>query len=372
MALSFTKKIISELFKEAGIIFNGKYPWDITVYNDNFFSRVFSSGSLGFGESYMDGFWESKELDTCITKLLKARINTRIIGFSGIVDSLKGHFFNLQNKTRAYLVGEKHYDLGNELYKTMLDKRMVYTCGYWKNAHNLDEAQEAKLELVCRKIGLKSGQKILDIGSGWGSFARFAAENYGARVVGVTISKEQVEYSRELCNGLPVEIRLEDYRSIDEKFDSIISLGMFEHVGHKNYRTYMEVVNRCLKDDGIFLLHTIGSNQSYNYTDPWIARYIFPNSLIPSLKQISQAAEGLFIVEDLHNFGADYDKTLISWFNNFQKNWPAIGDRYGEKFYRMWKFYLLSCAGAFRSRYNELWQIVYSKNGIPGGYNSIR
>lgn len=372
MVLSLTKRFISDLFKEAGIRLNGNYPWDITVYNDSFFNRVFSNGTLGFGETYMDGVWESSELDTCITKLLNAKINTRIVGITGIIDSLRARFFNLQNGACAYLVGKVHYDIGNDLYSNMLDKRMVYSCGYWKDAKDLNEAQEAKLELICRKIGLKSSDRILDIGSGWGSFAKFASENYGANVVGLTISKEQFEYSRELCVSLPVEFRLTDYHSVNEKFDHVVSVGMFEHVGYKNYKTFMEVVSRCLKDDGLFLLHTIGANVSYKYNDPWIQKYIFPNSLIPSLKQISEAVEGLFLMEDLHNFGADYDKTLVSWFNNFNENWPRLKDKYGEKFYRMWKFYLLSCAASFRSRHNELWQIVFSKNGVKSGYTSIR
>jgi cyclopropane-fatty-acyl-phospholipid synthase len=372
MVLALTKRFISDLFKEADIRLNGNYPWDITVYNDSFFNRVFSYGTLGFGETYVDGFWESAELDTCITKLLKAKINTRIVGVSDIFDSLMAQFFNLQNAALSYLVGQVHYDIGNDLYSNMLDKRMVYSCGYWKAAENLNEAQEAKLDLLCRKINLKSGDRILDIGSGWGSFAKFAAENYGAEVVGITISKEQFDYSRELCVNLPVEFRLTDYRNLNEKFDHIVSVGMFEHVGYKNYKTFMEVVSRCLKDDGLFLLHTIGGNVSYKYMDPWIHKYIFPNSLIPSLKQISDAVEGLFVMEDLHNFGADYDKTLVSWFNNFNESWPKLKDHYGEKFYRMWKFYLLSCAGSFRSRHNELWQTVFSKNGVKSGYTSLR
>jgi len=237
---------------------------------------------------------------------------------------------------------------------------------------NLDEAQEAKLDLVCRKLKLKRGQKVLDIGCGWGSFARFAAEKYKVKVVGITISKEQVDLGRGLCKGLPVEIRLQDYREVDEKFDHVVSLGMFEHVGYKNYRAYMNVVNRCLKDDGMFLLHTIGGNTSVKSFDPWIGKYIFPNSMLPSIKQIAQAAEGLFVMEDWHNFGADYDKTLMAWWRNFEKAWPSLKRKYDDRFYRMWRFYLLACAGTFRARKNQLWQVVFSKRGILGGYDAVR
>lgn len=251
---------------------------------------------------------------------------------------------------------------------------MTYTCGYWKDAKTLDEAQEAKLDLVCRKIGLKKGDRVLDIGCGWGSFAQYAAEKYGASVVGVTVSKEQVALGSERVKGLPVEIRLQDYRAIsDGPYDHIVSLGMFEHVGHKNYRTYMKKVHELLKDGGLFLLHTIGSNQLTPISDPWIDRYIFPNGMLPSVQQLGASIEKLFVMEDWHNFGADYDKTLMNWYLNFEKAWSSLKEKYGERFCRMWRYYLLFTAGAFRSRQNnQLWQIVLSKNGVPGGYQSIR
>ena len=249
---------------------------------------------------------------------------------------------------------------------------MVYTCSYWKNSDNLDNAQESKLELTCNKIGLKEGMRVLDIGCGWGSFEKYASEKYGVEVIGITISKEQVELGNELCRGLPVEIRLQDYRDVNEKFDAILSLGMFEHVGPKNYRTYMQKVSDCLEDNGLFLLHTIGSNVSNKIGDRWITKYIFPNGVLPSARQITNASEKLFILEDWHSFGADYDKTLIAWQNNFEKNWDKIKENYSERFKRMWNYYLLSCAGGFRSRKHQLWQIVFSKNGVRGGYESVR
>ena len=254
----------------------------------------------------------------------------------------------------------------------MLDTRMVYTCAYWKDATDLDAAQTAKLDLVCRKIDLQPGQKILDIGCGWGSFACYAASEYGAEVVGVTVSKEQAELARKRCAGLPVEIRLQDYRDVTEQFDHIISLGMFEHVGDKNFRSYMEKVHQCLKDDGLFLLHTIGHMLTVKNGDPWINRYIFPNSQIPSVYHIGKAIDNLFVMEDWHNFGADYDRTLLVWYNNFKQHWPELKKNYDDRFYRMWRYYLLMCAGVFRARYIQLWQIVLSKNGIPGGYYSVR
>ncbi len=253
----------------------------------------------------------------------------------------------------------------------MLDSRMAYSCGYWKDAKTLDAAQEAKLDLICQKIGLQKAMRVLDIGCGWGSFAKFAAQKYGAHVVGITISKEQARFAKNDCKGLQVEIRLQDYRNLRERFDRIVSVGMFEHVGCKNYRTYLRVAHRNLARGGLFLLHTIGCSRSVKSTDPWIDKYIFPNSMLPSARQITTAAEGLFILEDWHNFGPDYDKTLMAWHKNFTRNWDKIKDKYDDRFLRMWRFYLLSCAATFRSRRNQLWQVVFSKGGVDG-HMSVR
>lgn len=367
------KKIFELLFKEAGIKINGKNPYDPRIHDKRFYKRVLTQGSLGLGESYMDGWWDCEKLDEFFNKLLSFRIEKSVKkNLPFLFEILVSKIFNLQSKGRAFNIGKKHYDIGNDLFKSMLDKRMVYTCGYWKEAKTLNQAQEAKLDLVCQKLGLKPGQKVLDIGCGWGSFAKYAAEKYKVSVVGITVSREQVELGNKLCKGLPVEIRLQDYRDINEKFDHIVSLGMIEHVGQKNYRTYMEVANRCLKDDGLFLLHTIGKNESKNSSDRWLNKYIFPGGFIPSIGNIETSIANLFVMEDWHNFGTDYDKTLMAWYKNFDKNWDKLKPNYDKRFYRMWKYYLLCCAGGFRARKIQLWQIILSKNGVPGGYKSIR
>lgn len=360
------------LLAEAGVAINGKNPWDIQVHNSALFSRVLRSGTLGLGEAYMDGWWDAEKLDEFFYRVLQANLEEKINPFSLGLAYMRNLLTNPQRKSNAFEIGERHYDIGNDIYTAMLDKRMTYTCGYWKDATTLDEAQEAKLDLICRKIGLKKGMRVLDIGCGWGSFATYAAEKYGVSVVGVTVSKEQVELGRKISEGLPVEIRLQDYRDVNEQFDHIVSVGMFEHVGYKNYKTYMDVARRCLKDNGLFLLHTIGSNASHKGGDAWIDKYIFPGGQLPSIAQIGSAIEKTFVMEDWHNFGAYYDTTLMAWFHNFDAAWPELKNNYDERFYRMWKYYLLSCAGAFRARSIELWQIILSPNGVPGGYTSVR
>jgi len=367
------QKKVRELLEGTGVTINGSNLWDLQINDQRFYKRVLTQGSLGFGESYMDGWWDCKQVDELICRLLRDDIRKKLKSnwplVAGLILSV---LTNQQKGKKAFKIGEAHYDAGNDLYKAMLDKRMVYTCGYWKDALNFDEAQEAKLDLVCKKIGLKKGDRVLDIGCGWGSFAKFAAEKYGAHVVGITVSKEQLELGKKNCEGLPIELRYQDYRDVNEKFDHIVSLGMFEHVGYKNYRDYMKAAARCLKDDGLFLLHTIGWIKSETSLDPWIHKYIFPNGMLPSLAQISKASEELFVMEDIHSFGTDYDKTLMAWHENFEEHWPELKDKYDERFYRMWRYYLLVCAGSFRARKNQLWQIVLSKNGVVSGYKSFR
>ncbi len=366
------KKIAEEILSIAGIEINGNNPYDIKIHNEMFYQRVLNQGSLGLGESYMDGWWDCENLDEFFYRILYSKVDEKVKqNWKLLFKILSAKIFNRQSGARAFQIGEEHYDLGNKLYKNMLDKRMVYSCAYWKSAHTLDEAQEAKLDLVCKKLRLQPGMEILDIGCGWASFAKYAAEKYRVKVKGITVSKQQAELGKRLCQGLPVEIRLQDYRNISGKFDNIVSLGMIEHVGYKNYRTFMKVARRCLKDNSLFLLQTIGSNKSVNSTDPWIDKYIFPNGMSPSIKQIGTAIEGLLVMEDWSNFSADYDKTLMAWYENFNNNWNKIKSEYNERFYRMWKYYLLSCAGSFRARRNQLWQIVLSKKGILGGYKSI-
>ncbi|MCX8030316.1 MAG: cyclopropane fatty acyl phospholipid synthase [Thermodesulfovibrionales bacterium] len=372
------KSFVEGILSQANISINGKNPWDIHIRNEKFYERVLKDGSIGLGESYMDGWWDCDDLIEFFYRLLPLEPEKKVKKNIKLISYYLGYtVFNRSSKSRAFQIGERHYDIGNEVFENMLDKRLVYSCAYWKDAKNLDEAQENKLDLICRKLYLKEGSRVLDIGCGWGSFVKYASEKYGVQAVGITVSKEQVEYSKKICEGLPVEIRLQDYRDLkDEKFDYIVSVGMFEHVGHKNYRTYMEIASKCLKDDGLFLLHTIGNNTTKIACDPWIDKYIFPNSLIPSLKQITSSIEGLFIVEDLHNFRYYYYLTLVEWLKNFKKNWDKIKNaypqKYDERFYRMWTYYLCSSAASFKCGDLQLWQIVLSKKSVPHGYLSVR
>ena len=360
------------LLARAQVQVDGIQTWDLQVRNPRMFARVLAEGSLGLGESYMDGDWDTRSLDQLLARLLAARLDRQVLGWRDYWAALRAWLINVQSRRRAYVVGKRHYDLGNDLYQVMLGKRLVYSCGYWRTATNLDEAQEAKLDLACRKLELAPGQRLLDIGCGWGEALKFAAERYGVSGIGLTISREQADYARELCRGLPVEIRLQDYREFDEPVDRVLSIGMFEHVGVRNYRRFFELAANNLPADGLMLLHTIGTNVSTNHTDPWIERYIFPNSMLPSAAQITAASEGLFVLEDWHNFGTDYDRTLQAWRDNVEAGWDRLPARYDERFRRMWRYYLAASMAAFRVRNIQLWQIMLSPRGRPGGYVAPR
>ncbi len=366
-------RITAEMLSQARIAINGNRPQDIRVNNPKFFQRVLQEGSLGLGESYMDGWWECDRLDIFFQSILAAELDTQLPKrLSDIIRIVSARLFNFQTRKRAWIVGKEHYDLGNDLFSRMLDPYMQYSCAYWDRAETLEQAQQAKLRMICEKLQLKPGMTLLDIGCGWGGLSAFAAKEYGVSVKGITISVEQQIMAQERCKGLDVQIRLQDYRDLNEQFDRIVSVGMFEHVGPKNYRTYFEVASRSLKPEGLFLLHTIGSNQTDLNVDPWINKYIFPNGCLPSITQIASMSEGLFVLEDWHNFGADYDRTLMAWFDTFQQSWPEIKSNYDDRFYRMFTYYLNACAGAFRARNIQLWQVLLSPKGVEGGIRVSR
>ncbi len=359
------------LLASAGIMVNGTRPWDMRIHHPRTLDRVLGQGSLGLGESYMDGWWDCEQVDALICRLVQARLDQEVGRPLWWWDLLRARLTNLQSLSRAWQVARTHYDLGNGLYAAMLDPSMAYSCGYWAQAETLAQAQEAKLELVCRKLQLEPGMTLLDVGCGWGSLMLHAARHHRVQCVGLTLSREQLAWAQVQARGLPLHFELMDYRQFNPdgrmRFDRIASIGMFEHVGQRNYDDFFAMARRCLHDDGLFLLHTIGKNRSGAGIDPWIDKHIFPNGQLPSVAELARSAEG-FVVEDWHNFGADYDRTLMAWHARFEAAWPRLKSHHDERFHRMWRYYLLCCAGTFGARDNQLWQVVMSPSGLPGGY----
>ncbi|MGA8164778.1 MAG: cyclopropane fatty acyl phospholipid synthase [Waddliaceae bacterium] len=373
------KSIAQRMLESANVKINGPNPWDIQVLDERFYKRLFLAQTLGVGESYMDGWWSCDRLDELSFRIQRHLNQDRFLYVLLNFYQNIGHFFiNKQTKLRSLAVAEQHYNLNNSLYHAMLGETMAYTCGYWKQATDLSSAQLAKYDVICRKAQLKSGEKVLELGCGWGGFAKYAAENYGATVDAVNIAREQIHYAQTLCRGLPIRLHTCDYRDVDFynphriQYDKVISIGLCEHVGHKNYGRFLGLVRNQLKEDGLFLLHTIGKNVTTAVTDRWVQKYIFPGGMLPTLKLLSQASEKHFVIEDMHNFGADYDKTLMAWHHNFERAWPNFNDQFDERFYRMWSYYLLGSAGAFRARTMQLWQLILSPKGKLNGYMSLR
>ena len=366
------RRRVERLLAACDLRVDGGRPQDPRVHDPRFFRRVMSGGSLALGESYMDGWWDAGSLDGFLSGLLAGDVDRRVRGWGEAWLALRAWLSNNQTRRRSREVARRHYDLGNDLYEAMLGRLRVYSCGYWAGAPDLDTAQADKLELCCRKLGLAPGMRLLDIGCGFGEALAWAAERHGVSGVGVTISQRQADWARKRCAGLPVEIRLQDYRDVEGRFDRVLSIGMFEHVGKRNYRAFFDKARRLLEPDGLFLLHSIGGERSTRHTDPWIARYIFPNSMLPSAAQVAAATEGRFVIEDWHNFGADYDLTLQAWRRNFDAAWPRLAARYDERFRRMWHYYLAVSMASFRTRRNQLWQLVLSPRGVPGGWRLRR
>ena len=357
------ERIVRRLLESADIRVGGTRPCDIRVHHPDFYKRALRDGRLGIGESYLDGQWEADAVDQFVERLLRHRLHEHVQDWQAMVYVAAARAVNLQNFQRVSRAVERHYDIGNDLYRAMLGPTLSYTCAYWKDADDLDQAQRNKLDLVCRKLDLKPGMTVLELGCGWGTFAKFACENYGVHVTGCTLSREQLALGRDLCAGLDVELRLQDYRDATGAFDRVVSIGMMEHVGYKNHRAYFETVDRCLKPGGVAFVHTIGGSVSEKLIDSFFHKYLFPNALIPSLAQLASAAEGLFVVEDVHNIGPHYEPTLMAWHERFEAAWPSLKNRYDERFHRLWRFYLLSSAGSFRARFTQLYQIVLTRPG---------
>jgi cyclopropane-fatty-acyl-phospholipid synthase len=373
------KQRLARILAMGDVSLNGPHHYDMMVHNDALYKRIYREGTLGAGEAYVDGWWDCLALDEFFYRVLRhASIQDLYNNWQVARLIVKNVIKNSQSLLGSKKVAEQHYNIGNELYEKMLGPTMAYTCAYWQGADHLDQAQEQKYELICQKMGISEGDQVLELGCGWGSFAKYAAKTRGAEVTAVNISTEQMKYARAHLGDLPVSYITSDYRHIDaynphgKQFDKVVSIGMCEHVGYKNYQKLMQVVAAQIKQEGLFLLHTIGKNDSFHFVDPWIEKYIFPNSILPSVKRLSAAFESYFVLEDLHNFGADYDKTLMAWHDNFELHWPSMKDQYDERFRRMWRYYLLSCAGAFRARSLQLWQFVLSPKGQEDGYKSVR
>jgi len=361
------ERVIAELLAKADVTVNGPNPWDLQVRDDRAYDRVLREGSIGFGEAFMARWLDCDRVDLLVDRVYRAQLNEQVEAKAALFEAFKARINPFGSRARSFEIGEWHYDTGNDLFEKMLDPYMVYSCAYWHRADTLDDAQRDKLELICRKLQLQPGMRVLDIGCGFGGLARYAAEHYGVSVTGLTVSKRQAELATRKASGLPVEFLLKDYRDVNDTFDRVVSVGMFEHVGRRHHREFFAACDRCLKPSGLLVLHTIGylKEQPLN---PWYDKYIMPGVEFPTVSNIVDTVGPNFALENFHSWeGAHYDKTLMAWFERFQHSWDELKTAYDDKFYQMWKLYLQGCAGGFRAGKMRVWQRVFSKD-LPGGY----
>lgn len=364
---------VRKLLNEAEIEINGNNQGDIHVHNPKLYSRVMAGGSLALGESYMDGWWDSDRLDVFFTKLLQSNIQDKVQSDPAtILAGLHARIFNSQQGNKAFEIGKRHYDMGNALFERMLGKTMAYSCAFFDGVKDLDHAQTNKINTSLNKLHAKPGMTLLDIGCGWGSIIHQAASTYKLDATGITVSHEQKEWSNRAIAADNLEgsarVKYQKWQDLpsDQQYDRIISIGAFEHFGYKNYKSFFEKVRSVLKDDGIFLLHTIGGLTPVHANEPWLEKYIFPHSMLPAMSQISKASTGVLAMKHVEEKGRNYDPTLMAWYTNLDKNWEEIRktdpSHYDTRFRRMMDYYLLMCAGTFRSGKNQVWQIIFTKD----------
>jgi cyclopropane-fatty-acyl-phospholipid synthase len=357
------------------------------IHDERFFLRSLTGADVGMGESFMDGDWTSPDLVSLVRLAIR---NLRLVDASHpVTASARGFVSRVRHRFRANSLRgvvrniRHHYDLGNEFYRLFLDKRMLYSCGvFLRSDDSLETAQLQKLDLICRKLQLRPGDRVLEIGCGWGAFAVYAAQHYGVHVTGLTLSPAQHQFASQLVTESAfstgsVQFLLEDYRNISGTFDKIVSIEMFEAVGLERYDEFFGACDRLLAGDGTMLLQTITlldrEFASYRKRVDWIQTYIFPGSELASLAEIhgSLARSTRISLVQLENFGLHYAHTLMNWRERFFQNLDAV-QRLGfdARFQRMWDFYLAWCEGAFRERYINVAQILLAKNGtqrsLPG------
>ena len=378
-------RFLTKLFKEGGLVLidanSKKYfignpkkenPLTLKLLDKSLHYKLLFYPDLYFGEAYSNGSLtiENGTLTEFLNMALRNIGRKETNFFSEFLNKIRGSYryltnFNYIKKSKMNIA--RHYDISDDLYDLFLDSKRQYSCAYFKNENDsLETAQNNKINHIIKKLNLKPNQKVLDIGSGWGSLAIEIAKKTQCQVLGITLSESQFEYSKKKAKqmnmGNQVEFRLCDYREVKEKFDRIVSVGMFEHVGRKFYRTFFNKIQAILKDDGIALLHTIGSVNPPRQPQPWITRYIFPGGYTPSLSQLTVPVEksGL-ILTDLEILRMHYSHTLRHWKERFIKNKDKAIKMFDEKFFRMWEFYLTSCETAFRWGDQVVFQLQLTK-----------
>ena len=364
---NYKKYVIGKPIKEKPItikLLDKKLNYKLLINPDLYFGEAYTDGSLIIENGTLTEF-----LDITFKNIGRGDINI----YGKILNKINGTYRYLTNFNKIVKSKKNvshHYDISEKLYDLFLDSNRQYSCAYFKNEEDtLEQAQNNKIDHIIKKLNIKPNQKILDIGSGWGTLALAIANKTKASVIGITLSENQHQYSnnkaKEMNLSNQVEFKLIDYRELNEKFDRIVSVGMFEHVGRKFYKTYFSQVSKLLKDKGIALIHTIGSSNPPRDPQPWITKYIFPGGYTPSLSELAKPIENSgLIISDIEVLRMHYAHTLRHWKKRFLSKKDTVLNMFDEKFYRMWEFYLASCEMAFKWGDQVVFQLQLSKDNI--------
>jgi len=366
-----TETLITAGLTRAGVTVNGPNPWDIRVLDNRLFRRVVGTRELGFGDSYVEGWWECDRIDELVTRILRTGIK-RILppGISGLTLAARSVITNTQGSERAGDNATAHYGQHDALLRLILGEPLVYSCADWRDATDLADAQHAKIDRLASKLQLRPGMRVLDIGCGWGATADYLSTRHGVIVVGITPVAAQATHAARHHRHSDVSFVTTDFSNFTspKPFDRIYSVGMVEHVGPKNLKPFFRHCQDLLVDDGIMFHQTIGRRTPRASTDAWIDRRIFPGGAIPSVQQLSRAWSAGWVLEDFENLGPDYDRTLMAWLGLLEGKKDQVLDQFGEEMYRTFRFYFQYCAGAFRARELQLWQLVLTKHPAPYQY----
>ena len=374
MKTTSPERLVPEIFASADVAVNGSRPWDIQVHHHLFYKRLAAGGSMALGESYMDGWWDCEALDQFFARILRLRLDHQAKKSLKILwCAVKAACTSSPGRFRAFAIGRRHYDIGNDLFSLMLDKWMNYSCAYWKDAGDLDEAQESKMDLICRKLQLQPGMRILDVGCGWGGLAAYAAKHYDVEVLGITVSREQIKLARQRCEGLPVTIKLEDFRRMKGTFDRIVSVGMFEHVGGRSLSHLHAHDPPLPKTRGAF-------SAAHHRWQP-ISAFLRPLDFQIHLPKLHAAIQPTDFIGSRKNFW--YWKTgTASVLTTIPRCWlgTKILRRTGTTSRMLMTDVFSACGhttcwpapGPSAPARNQVWQIVFSNNGVRSGYEGVR
>ncbi len=355
--------LVERALRRADVRIDGDRPHDIRVLDPRFYGDVLRRGSLGFGECYVRRWWDADDVEELAFRLIRSGVYSLSSAVPGLPRDLRDMFANQQTRRLATRVADEHYSMGNDVFFAFLGGVRNYSCGIFDGDADLDAAQTRKLAKISSLLDLRPGERLLDVGGGWGELSRHAAAAHGCEVTHVNLSDEQIRHASALCTDLSVRVEKRDWRDVEGRFDKIAVIAMLTHVGPKNYRRFMQRMHDRLEPGGLMLIETVGTRHAAVRCEAWLDKYIFPGGVVPTRRQILGAADGLFDETRFESSGEHYVQTLRCWQENFERNWTDLSSRYDEERRRIFNYFFQSIGGAFRAGYVDHWHILLRRTG---------